>query len=99
MSKSTTLEEYIAKNPYRFIGWYTDETTQVFLTTLDGVIDDWMSMITNRQKIDPDQVADMNRLLGGKQSLEALKSKVNTIYEQLTTRPDPEDDEDGEDYP
>lgn len=98
MSKSNALEEYIAKQPYRFIGWYTDETTQAFLATLDGVIGDWMSMITNRQKIDPGDVADMNRLLGGKQSLEALKSKVNGIYEQLTKRAEDDEEEEENEY-
>mgnify|MGYP001431318842 CR=1 FL=1 len=96
MSKSTALEEYVAKNPYRFIGWYTDETTQAYFQMLEGVTNEWMGMLTNRQSVEPSDVSDINRWLGGKQALEALKFRVDEIFTRLTTRPDPEDEEDGE---
>ena len=92
MSKSGEFEEYVAQNPHRFIGWYNDECTQKFLTFIEGSAEDWQNILSNREKIDPDDVPNMNRILASIQILKSLKRKVDGIFEELTAPPEEEDE-------
>lgn len=91
MSKGEEFEKFALRNGSRYIGWYRDMFTELFLASIKDDIENYTSML---KYVDMNKPGEMAKIQGSIQILEGLTNSLEKVFERITKPFEPEDDDD-----